>query len=299
MNIILDISNNTERECRICFESTNGDDLISPCLCRGTSKWIHHSCLQTWRENSENDDARVKCMECNYEYNLITVNIPENIEIIRFFITENNEIKHKYTGIYIFFLFYCLISFPIVLEPIELSDNYMSIDMLNFYNQRDKEIFLNYIKRNDFFYMLYFYSLNLNININILYFLLLLNLCFNVKYKKIFFQETFVIFYKNILLTNIVYFFYYIFFYFESLGPYIFSQFMVQILNYHTIKSLFIKMDKVIKKINIEHCQQQILNYVSDDVSDDNSYYSSSSEEIELFANIEDENEILLDENKE
>ena len=61
---------------------------------------------------------------------------------------------------------------------------------------------------------------------------------------------------------------------------------MVQVLNYNTVKSLFIKMDKVIKKINIDHCQQQILNYVSD-VSDDNSY--SSSEEIELFVNIEDE----------
>ena len=29
-----------ERECRICFENDNPEDLISPCLCDGTSKWV-------------------------------------------------------------------------------------------------------------------------------------------------------------------------------------------------------------------------------------------------------------------
>ena len=41
-------------ECRICFESlsTREDPLISPCLCNGTSKWVHKKCIQHWSKFS-------------------------------------------------------------------------------------------------------------------------------------------------------------------------------------------------------------------------------------------------------
>lgn len=280
---VIDISNT--RECRICFESTNEDDLISPCFCRGTSKWVHHSCLQNWREFSENNEAKIKCMECKYEYDLLNTNLPENIKIVDFFVNENNEIRGRYIGVYISFLFYCLLSFPIILEPMEIYDNYTSISILNFFNKYDKKIFLNYINNDYFNYLLYYYSLNLNININILYFLLLVNLNIKIKNKKIFFKETFFYFYKNIAITNSVYFFYYMFFYMDAIGIYIVLQFMIQLINYFTVKKLFIHMNKAIKKINTEYCTQQIMNYNSDD---------SSSEEI-LYENKDDENIILLD----
>lgn len=288
MNVI-DISNN--RECRICFESINQDDLISPCLCRGTSKWVHNSCLQTWRENSENSEAKIKCMECNYNYVLLNTNIPENIKIVVFFVNENNEIKGRYIGVYISFLFFCLLTFTIILEPIEIYDNYTSINILNFFNKYNKNVFLNYIINDDFYYLMYYYSLNLNININILYFLLLINLNIKIKNKKMFFREIFPHFYKNVVITNIVYFFYYIFLYIESIGIYILLQFIAQMINYVTVKKLFIHMNKVIKKINIEYSSHQIMNYNSDNSS-------CSSEEILLCENIDDENIILLDENK-
>ena len=285
MNII-DISNN--RECRICFESTNQDDLISPCFCRGTSKWVHHVCLQTWRESSGNNEAKIKCMECNYEYVLINTN-PINIEIVNFFVNENNEIRGKYIGVFISFLFFCLLTFPMILEPIEVYDNYTSISILNFFNKYNKKVFLKYIQNNEFYYLLYYYSLNLNINLNILYFLLLVNLFIKIKNRKIFFRETFFYFYKNLVITNGIYLFYYIFLYIDKIGIYILLQFIVQIINYFTVKKLFLRINKVIKKINIEDCTQQIMNYNSDDSS-------SSSEEILLYENTDYENVILLDE---
>ena len=56
-------------ECRICFESEKPDDLfIQPCACKGTSKYIHTSCLNTWRRTAENREARKKCMECGKTY---------------------------------------------------------------------------------------------------------------------------------------------------------------------------------------------------------------------------------------
>ncbi|GJN18483.1 hypothetical protein PR202_gb05649 [Eleusine coracana subsp. coracana] len=37
--------------CRICLESSceRGDELISPCMCKGTQQFVHRSCLDHWR----------------------------------------------------------------------------------------------------------------------------------------------------------------------------------------------------------------------------------------------------------
>ena len=56
-------------ECRICFETEKPDDpFIQPCACKGTSKYIHESCLNTWRKTAENREARKRCMECGDKY---------------------------------------------------------------------------------------------------------------------------------------------------------------------------------------------------------------------------------------
>jgi E3 ubiquitin-protein ligase MARCH5 len=42
---------NDERYCWVCF-ATDDDDILAqwviPCKCRGTTKWVHQSCLQRW-----------------------------------------------------------------------------------------------------------------------------------------------------------------------------------------------------------------------------------------------------------
>lgn len=64
-------ANELLKECRICFETSvqEGDRFINPCRCNGTSKYIHHSCLEKWRNESVGAPAFYKCMECNYKYN--------------------------------------------------------------------------------------------------------------------------------------------------------------------------------------------------------------------------------------
>jgi hypothetical protein len=56
-------------ECRICFEIESDDDpFIQPCACKGTSKYIHLTCLEKWRNQAENQEARDRCMECRDDY---------------------------------------------------------------------------------------------------------------------------------------------------------------------------------------------------------------------------------------
>jgi len=54
--------------CRICFEDDG--DLIAPCKCSGTSKWIHRSCLNRWRVSGSNPASLTQCCECKFQYEL-------------------------------------------------------------------------------------------------------------------------------------------------------------------------------------------------------------------------------------
>lgn len=64
--------------CRICLESTSVDDLISPCVCRGTQQWVHEQCLKLWLIQSEKDVKDLtSCEVCkapfrmNFYYSLL------------------------------------------------------------------------------------------------------------------------------------------------------------------------------------------------------------------------------------
>ena len=57
-------------ECRICLEEDDIENLISPCLCRGTTKYIHEKCLNEWRTLSENRENEKICPQCKFEYHL-------------------------------------------------------------------------------------------------------------------------------------------------------------------------------------------------------------------------------------
>jgi len=59
--------------CRICHMASSEklkDSLVSPCRCKGSLQFIHHSCLQKWLEISIIDHkARPCCELCLYHYN--------------------------------------------------------------------------------------------------------------------------------------------------------------------------------------------------------------------------------------
>lgn len=58
--------------CRICFEQETAESqdrsnpLICPCMCSGSSKYVHRQCLQQWRETNHRADASYQCEVCKY-----------------------------------------------------------------------------------------------------------------------------------------------------------------------------------------------------------------------------------------
>ncbi|KAF9363352.1 hypothetical protein BGX34_004336 [Mortierella sp. NVP85] len=63
----------SERCCRICFGTsdnkfTSVGKLISPCLCKGSSRYIHLGCLETWRRMSPKKESSYRCDTCHYHY---------------------------------------------------------------------------------------------------------------------------------------------------------------------------------------------------------------------------------------
>ncbi|KAF3587746.1 hypothetical protein F2Q69_00026322 [Brassica cretica] len=62
--------------CRICLENDRGDELISPCMCKGTQKFVHLSCLDHWRSLNDGSFAFSNCTTCNAQFHLPEVEQP-------------------------------------------------------------------------------------------------------------------------------------------------------------------------------------------------------------------------------
>ncbi|XP_042425259.1 uncharacterized protein LOC122012699 isoform X4 [Zingiber officinale] len=77
-------------QCRICLE-TDGRDFISPCKCKGTSKYVHRECLDHWRSVKEGF-AFAHCTTCKAPYYLrVHVHVDRKWRVLkfRFFVTRD------------------------------------------------------------------------------------------------------------------------------------------------------------------------------------------------------------------
>lgn len=62
-------------QCRICLD-IGGEDLIAPCYCKGTQKYVHRSCLDNWRSTKEGF-AFSHCTECRAVF-ILRANVPQD-----------------------------------------------------------------------------------------------------------------------------------------------------------------------------------------------------------------------------
>lgn len=69
-----------ERHCRFCLDNytKDYDRFLSPCDCKGSSQYIHESCLRKWALIDPQENAHI-CPVCEAEY---TVDIMEPLEKI-------------------------------------------------------------------------------------------------------------------------------------------------------------------------------------------------------------------------
>ena len=61
------------KQCRICLDNNNPDDIISPCLCSGGSAFVHRQCLNNWRAVNTRGKGFKFCDICQFEYVIETV----------------------------------------------------------------------------------------------------------------------------------------------------------------------------------------------------------------------------------
>jgi len=63
-----DDDDDSEPCCRICFSSEG--ELVSPCCCDGSMRYVHLDCLSEWRFRSMHTDSFVRCDQCKYRYKI-------------------------------------------------------------------------------------------------------------------------------------------------------------------------------------------------------------------------------------
>jgi hypothetical protein len=56
------------RQCRYCLDEEPAEDLIAPCRCAGSGRWVHRRCLDEWRARERQRRAFTHCEVCNFEY---------------------------------------------------------------------------------------------------------------------------------------------------------------------------------------------------------------------------------------
>ncbi|XP_018579921.1 E3 ubiquitin-protein ligase MARCH5 isoform X2 [Anoplophora glabripennis] len=68
------------RYCWVCFATDEEDTeaaWVRPCKCRGTTKWVHQSCLQRWVDEKQKGGnlGKVTCPQCQTEYIIVFPNM--------------------------------------------------------------------------------------------------------------------------------------------------------------------------------------------------------------------------------
>ena len=143
---------NQNNECRICFEKEEEDNrFISPCLCSGTSKYVHYKCLETWRSTNSDTDAFYQCKECNANYK-----IENNYE------QEQEQIYKWFRSTLLCYMLFISSEFisSLMIGFFDGINNFALIETLNFnqtYTLQEPTI-IDFVKEDFFFNLAFYYS---------------------------------------------------------------------------------------------------------------------------------------------
>jgi len=161
-------------QCRICLEDEeNMDLLISPCRCNGTSKYVHITCLRTWRYQSISAPAFYKCMECNEDYIILNNDEIEN-EIIFDIFNTSDKLLYFELGVS-FFLNIFIYTFDVFVNDYSLVNIFPG-----WYNNTLSEI----VKGNTFYQNLFYINFSIYIHNFIFVLIYILRCCLYVKNKR-------------------------------------------------------------------------------------------------------------------
>ena len=166
-----------DAECRICFEthSTLENPLMSPCMCRGTSKWVHKECIQRWRNANPDTPNFLKCNTCGQEYQFKSV-YPHETYIF------NNFIIDRMPGTYWYSLgtVFCLSA---LIRPIDKYFGFQGLYFITNFKSPNEDLRRFFID-NEIYNLDYIFCMLVFLFTCIAYITLFLRITANVKKKK-------------------------------------------------------------------------------------------------------------------
>ena len=241
------------KECRICFEKDKVNEFINPCLCNGTSKWVHKSCLNQWIEINIHKPANTTCMECKYTYKFNYLYPEEKFLLKKYYI-------YKYRLNYLIMLFIGLVPTSYILFALDKSNDYLYIKLISY----NKEIYnkTKFIIKNDSFYNTVIYNtLSLTVYMNIYMFLFLRYTLKKKKRKFLYFIQIYKILLVMFITINNPFYVYYFFMIFEMYTSYIISQILLSFYTIFMTINIIRTHNKIVNRMNKEFNKKLILNY--------------------------------------
>tara|TARA_X000000368_G_C23016376_1_gene705895 strand:- start:843 stop:1709 length:867 start_codon:yes stop_codon:yes gene_type:complete len=245
-----------EKECRICLEKDKIDEFINPCLCMGTSKWVHSSCLNKWRQINIHSKPYKQCMECNYKYKFTTI---IELETYKTNINRNLNVIIN-IGIYI-----ASFVFGYIFYLLDYLNHLDTIKILS-YNNNNLINTTNILLSNDTFCFLIYYNtltLSFYFNVQLLYFFIYT--LSKISRKRLYLYLIGKKYLFNVLCFNYIYYLYAFFGMNDFLETYYIISPIMQIFLFRLQITLYIKHDKVIDNMNTKYNNQELLNYVNEE----------------------------------
>ena len=241
-------------ECRICFEPETLDDpYISPCVCKGTSKYVHKSCLTTWRNFNRDSDAWERCMECGTHY---TLRYKYPIEKIDLFIDIKNP------AMIYFFQYIIALSSGSIIWLCDYHNNYLAIKMLNFDKTLEHPSLLDFIKEDELTPQIFYFSYAMFIQSMLYYLYFCYKIYKNIKRIKVYFNKIqytficcsffsfqFILWYYILVFNNQPILFLNVASFISMLEPFIYYQ-------------LVKRHKQIIKIMNEDENEEELLSYV-------------------------------------
>lgn len=72
-------------QCRICYAvedaAINFCDLVAPCACKGTMKYVHRACLKMWRFRGKRIEEIRRCEQCLTFYTIDDEIVPHSVVV--------------------------------------------------------------------------------------------------------------------------------------------------------------------------------------------------------------------------
>ena len=222
-------------QCRICLEDDTQNNLVTPCNCNGTSKYVHPECLTKWRIQNIDTPYYNTCIDCRKEYEY-TIESKEKM-----FISNNNTL---------------IIQIGLIALICLLTTSFDDNTLLNFFDSiKNKNLTTIFAYSNYNYYYIFFHIIISNYILNCLFLLLSYILLFKViNLKKYLFKIYYFKIY-NVIKLSYIFIFYVIF----SVKMFLALSFLLIFIDCAIMHSYIEKHNQVLNNLNINN-----INYKND-----------------------------------